>query len=181
MNTTQVVRSTYRLILRMHPASFRGRFGDEMQWIFDEEQRRGGAARLVFDGVLSLIRQRAKIERERQPVVAGFALLDSSWDIAPRRFVEAGITASLLLAGFMLLLGKTGKPLSVSACLPGVLRAAPRLYQAPSRIQALPKTTPTLRSRVDPTQIDNAAASAVRVVHAAQFSSSSATGYCPTN
>jgi hypothetical protein len=180
MTSTNVVRSVYRLILRLHPASFRGRFGDEMQWIFDEEQKQGGAARLLFDGVMSLLRQRVKVEREGEPVVAGFGLLDTGWSIAPRRFVEAGITASLLLAGFMLLLGRTGRPLQVPACLPSVPRAAPRLYQAPERIQALPKTAPSLHSRVESRQIDNAAASAVRIARAAQFSNS-ANGYCSVN
>jgi hypothetical protein len=178
MSSTNVVRSAYRLILRLHPASFRDRFGDEMQWIFDEEQRQGGTTRLFFDGVVSLLRQRAKFERDGEPVVAGFALLDTGWNIAPRRFVEAGVTASLLLMGFMLLLGRAGKPFQTPACLPGVPRAAPRLYQAPDRIEALPKTASNRASRVEIRQIDNAAASAVRIARAAQFSSSSANGYC---
>jgi hypothetical protein len=181
MSSTNVVRSVYQLILRLHPASFRGRFGDEMQWIFDEEQKRGGAGRLLFDGVMSLLRQRAKVEREGEPVVAGFGLLDTGWNIAPRRFVEAGITASLLLAGFILLLGRTGKPFQTPACLPGVPRAAPRLYHAPGRSLALPKVAASLHSRIEPGQVDNAAPSAVRIVRAAQFSNSSVNGYCPVN
>jgi hypothetical protein len=135
---------------------------------------------LIFDGVMSLLRQRAKVEREGEPVVADFALLDTGWNISPRRFVEAGFAASLLLAGFMLLLGRTGKPFQTPACLPGVPRAAPRLYRAPERIQAMPKTA-RLHSRLEPGQVDGAAASAVRIVRAAQFSNSSANGYCPVN
>ena len=52
-------RMTYRLILRVHPGSFRERFGDEMLWIFDEEMpaRRW---EIVVDGALSAVRQHAE-------------------------------------------------------------------------------------------------------------------------
>ena len=36
-----IARFAYRFLLRLHPASFRYDFGDEMLWIFDEEPRRG--------------------------------------------------------------------------------------------------------------------------------------------
>jgi hypothetical protein len=163
----------------MHPDSFRNRFGDEMLWIFDEERRRGAAARLFFDGVLSLLRQQGKVEKDPEPIVAGFALLDTSQGIAPRRFIEAGVTASLLLAGFLLLLGQAGKPPVVPVCLPGAPPPAPRILQAPSRIQALPRALPNVHSRLDSRQIDNAAASAVRIARVQRPPTSLAVGYCP--
>jgi len=176
MNRPDFLRSSYRLILRMHPEPFRDRFGEEMLWIFEEERRRGKAARLLFDGVLSLLRQHSTVEKAPEPVMAGFGLLDTSLDIAPRRFVEAGITASLILAGFLLLLGKTGTPMAAAACLPGVAHAAPRLLQAPSRIQRFPEAASSSGPRrPDPGQVDNAAASAVRIVRAQELS---AAGYC---
>ena len=181
MNCAIFFRSFYRLIVRMHPCAFRERFGDEMLWIFEEELRRDAGGRALFDGVLSLLRQRSNIERDREPVVAGFVLIDTGLRIAPRRFVEAGITASLFLAGFLVLLGKTGNLSLVPACLPGAPRATPRLLEAPSRIQALPTASPNLHGRLDARRIDNAAASAVQVIHAAQLSNSAATGYCPVN
>ena len=53
-----VSRLAYRLILRLHPASFREEFGSEMLWIFEQEQQPGAAAHLFLDGTLSLFRQR---------------------------------------------------------------------------------------------------------------------------
>jgi hypothetical protein len=180
MNCADFIRSSYRLVVRMHPGVFRERFGDEMLWIFDEERRRGATARVFFDGVRSLIRQRSRIEKTPEPLVAGFVLIDTGLDIAPRRFVEAGVTASLVLAGFMFLLGKTGKPLMVPACLPVVPRSAPRL-QAPSRVHALSKDMTNVSRRLDSTQIDNATASAVRIAHAQELSSSAGARYCSAN
>lgn len=177
MNGADFLRSSYRLIVRMHPGPFRDRFGDEMVWIFEEERRRGAAARLFFDGIVSLLRQRSKVEKSAAPMVAGFGLLDMGWDIAPRRFVEAGITASLILAGFMLLLGKVGKPLLIPACPPGTPRAAAPRLQAPSRISAVP-ISGTNHSRVDSGQVDNAAASAVRIAHAQELSGRLAARFC---
>jgi hypothetical protein len=174
MKRADFLRSSYRLILQMHPGSFRDRFGDEMLWVFDEERQRGRTARVFFDGVLSLLRQRSKVEKAPEPMVAGFALLDTGLGIAPRRFVEAGITASLVLAGFMLLLGK---PPLIPVCLPGVPRAAPHRLHAPSRISAVPLTVPN-RSRLDPQQIDNATASAVRMAHVQELSNSQAARFC---
>jgi hypothetical protein len=180
MNRADFLRSSYCLIVRMHPGSFRDRFGDEMVWIFDEERHRGRGVRLFFDGILSLLRQRSKVERTPAPVVAGFGLLDTGWDIAPRRFVEAGITASLILAGFILLLGKAGNPILMPACVPGATRAAPPGIQAPARISAVPVTARS-HSPVDSGKIDNAAASAVRIVHAQEMSSGLAARFCPVN
>jgi hypothetical protein len=180
MKRANFLPSFYRLIVRMHPGSFRRRFGDEMVWIFEEERQRGAAARLFFDGVLSLVRQRLRVENSAEPVAVGFSLLNTGEGIAPRRFVEAGVAASLLLAGFMLLLGKTGKPLMVPACLPGMPRATPRVLEVPSGVQGLPMVLPDDHSqrrsvRLDSGQVNNSAASAVRIARA---QSSLAAGSC---
>jgi len=180
MSRANFLRSSYCLIVRMHPGPFRDRFGDEMMWIFDEEQHRGRGARLFFDGILSLLRQRSKVERAPAPAVAGLGLLDTGWDIAPRRFIEAGITASLILAGFMLLLGKAGNPTLMPACVPGAPRATAPRIQAPARISAIPVAARN-HSPVDSGKIDNAAASAVRIVHAQEMSNGLAAHFCSVN
>jgi hypothetical protein len=172
MKRADFLRVSYCLIVRMHPGPFRNRFGDEMVWIFDEERGRGKGARLFFDGIVSLLRQRSKMEATPAPMVAGFGLLDTGWGIAPRRFVEAGIMASLVLAGFMLLLGKAGEPFTLPACVPGTPRAAPPRIQAPSRISAVPIAAQS-HGRVDSGPIDHAVTSAVRMVHAQE-----ATRFC---
>src|SRR4051794_33562505 len=53
-----MLRHLYRCAVRLHPPSFRERFGDEMLYIFDQ-QKRGtlGAFGLVLDSFLSLLRQ----------------------------------------------------------------------------------------------------------------------------
>jgi hypothetical protein len=55
-----LLRILYQTIIQMHPASFRGEFGEEMLWIFDEESREGNAARVLLDGMRSIVLQHAK-------------------------------------------------------------------------------------------------------------------------
>jgi hypothetical protein len=50
-------RNVYRGLLRLHPALYRERFAGEMLWIFDETVASEGAAALLVDGVVSLMRQ----------------------------------------------------------------------------------------------------------------------------
>jgi hypothetical protein len=188
MNRIKFFSTFYRQIVRMHPEPFRLRFGDEMLWIFEEECRQGAAVRVFCDGVLSLLRQRFRIENGPEPVVVGFSLLDTGVGLAPRRFVEAGVAASLLLAGFMLLLSKTGTPLMVPACLPGAPRSAPRLLESPSRIEGLPIAMPNDHSqrglgqrrleRLGSGEVNSSAASAVRIVRAQELQRSMAAGSC---
>ncbi len=63
MNTIGA-RLAYRLLLRLHPASFQHEFGAEMLWIFDEEQQQGSTVYLFFDGVRSLLRQRCRPQKD---------------------------------------------------------------------------------------------------------------------
>lgn len=49
--------SLYVLLIRLHPASFRKRFGGEMLWIFDETANSWGVGALLVDAILSLLRQ----------------------------------------------------------------------------------------------------------------------------
>jgi hypothetical protein len=57
------IRPLYGFLMRLHPAAFRARFGDEMLWIFDELAQTDAAARsqsvgrLFGDVMLSLARQ----------------------------------------------------------------------------------------------------------------------------
>ena len=52
-----MLRFIYRGVLRAHPSWFRRRFADEMLSIFDQTQGPLEAARLLGDGVISLLRQ----------------------------------------------------------------------------------------------------------------------------
>jgi len=50
-------RFLYCTLLRLHPARFRERFSEEMLSIFDHVEERPAAAKLVVDGLVSLVRQ----------------------------------------------------------------------------------------------------------------------------
>ena len=52
-----MIRCVYRCLLWLHPAAFRRQFEQEMLWIFDEAAEACGAASLVSDATVSLVRQ----------------------------------------------------------------------------------------------------------------------------
>jgi hypothetical protein len=52
-----MLRRLYRCAVRLHPSSFRRRFGDEMLYIFDQQKGTRAELRLMLDGVVSLFRQ----------------------------------------------------------------------------------------------------------------------------
>lgn len=52
-----MLRFLYRCVLRAHPGYFRQRFADEMMSVFDQTRGRLDPARLLVDGVISLLRQ----------------------------------------------------------------------------------------------------------------------------
>ena len=64
-----MLRFMYRWILSAHPSCFRRRFADEMLSIFDQAETEFAAAKLLVDGVVSLLRQWAlRPEFWNQPV-----------------------------------------------------------------------------------------------------------------
>ncbi len=66
-------RSLYHFILRLHPEQFRNKFEDQMLWIFDESVASRGAASLLIDALVSLVRQwvlRSGYWRHAQPPIA---------------------------------------------------------------------------------------------------------------
>jgi len=52
-----MTRALYRSLIGLHPAAFRVRFEEELLWIFDESRDESSAASLVYDAVISLLRQ----------------------------------------------------------------------------------------------------------------------------
>jgi hypothetical protein len=68
-----MLRFLYRCVLRAHPASFRQRFADEMLSIYDQAEGKLSAAKLLVDGVISLLRQwalRPEFWQEAPPALA---------------------------------------------------------------------------------------------------------------
>lgn len=53
-----MIRCLYSLLVRLHPAGFRSRFGEQMLSVFDEAVRQRGGIHLLADALLSLLRQR---------------------------------------------------------------------------------------------------------------------------
>lgn len=52
-----MLRRLYRCAVRLHPSSFRRRFGDEMLYIFDQQKRTLARLGVMLDCVVSLLRQ----------------------------------------------------------------------------------------------------------------------------
>jgi hypothetical protein len=52
-----MTRTLYRWLICLHPPAFRLRFAPELLWIFDESSDASGATALLYDAVISLLRQ----------------------------------------------------------------------------------------------------------------------------
>jgi hypothetical protein len=52
-----MTRSLYRWLICLHPPAFRLRFEQELVWIFDESSDASDATPLLYDAVISLLRQ----------------------------------------------------------------------------------------------------------------------------
>jgi len=52
-----MTRTLYRWLICLHPPAFRLRFEPELLWIFDESSNGSGAAPLLYDAAISLLRQ----------------------------------------------------------------------------------------------------------------------------
>jgi hypothetical protein len=92
-----LVRFAYRLLLSLHPASFQDEFGIEMLWIFDEEYSQGGAAYMFLDGVISLLRQCSKLEKDPGQLSIASGEIITGPGIGPVRLLQAAIPLSLIV------------------------------------------------------------------------------------
>ncbi len=52
-----MTRTLYGWLVGWHPSAFRLRFEQELLWIFDESRDASGAAPLLYDAAISLLRQ----------------------------------------------------------------------------------------------------------------------------
>jgi hypothetical protein len=86
-------RTLYRWLICLHPPAFRLRFEEELLLIFDESTDTSGAAPLVYDAAISLLRQwlmRSGLWKwvlggvaGAVPVVIGFGSFLFDWPIHP--------------------------------------------------------------------------------------------------
>lgn len=88
-----MTRTLYRCLVRLHPPAFRLRFEEELLWIFDESSNALCRVPLVYDAVISLLRQwllRSGMWKwvlggiaGALPVVIGFGSFLFQWPMRP--------------------------------------------------------------------------------------------------
>jgi hypothetical protein len=106
-------RIAWRVIIRLHPESFRNRFGDEMLWIFDEMSRDDSSAHFFLDGLRSLVLQHT---RPRPATSACVFYREINSALPAHRLAQAGFAILSILFCFALML---------SPWMPGPKLAAP--------------------------------------------------------
>jgi hypothetical protein len=136
-----VARFAYRLLLSLHPASFQDEFGTEMLWIFDEEYSQGGAAYMFLDGVISLLRQCSRIEKDPGQLSIASGEIITGPGISPVRFLQAGITCSLILFS-LIHLGSHPSPWTLSVRWSDRVPCYTITLQAPSHAEVVLESTP---------------------------------------
>ena len=123
MKTSKLVQFLYRVVLRLHPPSFRDRFQDEMLWVFQEQAQHQHLSNLFLDALRSLLVQRLNSSREVEPVRAGLSLEVATSSLSSTRMLQAAVGAIALTIGFAFLLAE-GSPVIPSASWPVPARRA---------------------------------------------------------
>jgi hypothetical protein len=134
-----IARSAYRFLLRLHPASFQREFGDEMLWIFDEDP--GAATYLLFDGALSLLRQRCRLLNDPGQLSITSGVIITHPGMGPLRLLQGGISSTTIIFCFLLLLGHRN-PLSPSVRWPKQMSSCTLKLRSISNIDVDCRTTP---------------------------------------
>jgi hypothetical protein len=96
MNAQGFARLMYRLLLRLHPAAFRQRFGEEMLWIFDLSSRGGQMAYMLYDGVRSVAIQHGKFDLQEE-ASAPFCLEIQTSNLTVARLGQATLLCAAVL------------------------------------------------------------------------------------
>lgn len=118
-----MLRSVYVLMLRLHPATFRGRFGREMVEVFDHARGWSAKSGLIADVLLSLIRRWSLRPEFRQPSPTSPAPLFRTIDpYQPclAAMLEGGFVAIALFAAVIGAASHSGHPLGLSIRIPSV-------------------------------------------------------------
>jgi hypothetical protein len=136
-----VARFAYRLLLSLHPASFQDEFGTEMLWIFDEEYSQGGAAYMFLDGVISLLRQCSRIEKDPGQLSIASGEIITGPGLGPVRLLQAGITFSLIFFSLMRLASHPN-PLALSVHWSDRVPCYTISLEAPSHAEIVLESTP---------------------------------------
>jgi hypothetical protein len=136
-----VSRFAYRLLLGLHPASFQDEFGAEMLWIFDEEYQRNNACYLFFDAMISLLRQRCRIQNDPGQLSITSGAIITGPGIGPVRLLQAVITFSMIFFSLLQLVGQAN-PFTVSVRWSDRMPCYTVTLQAPSHAEVVLETMP---------------------------------------
>ncbi len=101
-----MTRLIYACLIRMHPRQFREKYGREMLWIYGEVTGGRGAASLLADAVVSLVRQWGFRERapERPAALGGAPAFAVCGDDMPRpSALFHGALATVLSFGLVMM------------------------------------------------------------------------------
>jgi hypothetical protein len=138
---SMVSRFAYRLLLRLHPASFQDEFGAEMLWIFDEDHQQAGVAPLLLDGAISLLRQRCRIQSDPGQLSITSGTVITGPGIGPLRLLQGGITFSLIFVSLTQLLSQPNL-FTVTVRWSDRVPCYTLTLQAPSHAEVVLTTTP---------------------------------------
>ena len=136
-----ISRFAYRLLLRLHPASFQHEFGAEMLWIFDEEHQQAGVPSLLLDGAISLLRQRCRIQSDPGQLSITSGTVITGPGIGPLRLLQGGITFSLIFVSLIQILSHPNL-FTVSVRWADRVPCYTLTLQAPSHAEVVLETTP---------------------------------------
>jgi len=134
-------RLAYRLLLSLHPASFQDEFGSEMLWIFDEEYSQGGVAYMFLDGLISVLRQCVRVEKNPGQMSIASGEIITGPGIGAVRFFQAGVTLSLILFS-LIRLGGHPSPFNLSVRWSDRVPCYTITLQAPSHAEVVLESTP---------------------------------------
>ena len=98
-----IARKVYRLLLYLHPLTFRERFAREMLWVFDQSAGDESILTLLADVAFSLLKQH--LATDTAPRCANSLFQQTHADhLHVLRFFQAGAVGLPLFIGFILLL-----------------------------------------------------------------------------
>ena len=136
-----MMRRLYRCLVWLHPEAFRLRFEEEMLWIFDEEYSQGGTAYMFLDGVISLLRQCSRLEKDPGQLSIASGEIITGPGIGPVRLLQAGITCSLILFS-LIRLGSHPSPWTLSVRWSDQAPCYTITLRAPSHAEVVLESTP---------------------------------------
>lgn len=136
-----VSRFAYRFLLGLHPASFQDEFGAEMLWIFEEEYERNNVCYLFFDAMVSLLRQRCRIQNEPGLLSITSVEIVTGPAIGPVRLLQAGIAFAMIFFSLTQLLGQHN-PFTVYVRWSDRMPCYTVTLQAPSHAEVVLETRP---------------------------------------